>query len=135
MYIYVLKLLITEQFIGIWLLTMFVPTSIRCLYKSTGGERILNHPQRHPLPLPHIFVPTKSMTVVVGVAINNDGVQQLVKTMERRLNRVTKERDKYRQMLENTKRALSRMCQFSSKLTGVTRKQIKRNHCRRWIRS
>ena len=37
------------------------------------------------------------MTVAVGVAINSDGVQHLVETLEQRLKRVTKERDKYKQ--------------------------------------
>ena len=61
------------------------------------------------------------MTVAVGLAVNNDGDQQSVETLEWMLKRVTEDRDKLR-MVETTKGAFTRMNRFSTKLSGVTHK-------------
>ena len=57
------------------------------------GEGSCITPYPTTTPLTHRFVSRKIMTVAVGLAINIDGVWQLMETLERRLKRMTKERD------------------------------------------
>ena len=80
--------------------TNYVHTYLHKMFVQTHwrGKDLQSSPTAHLLYFYHTYsCKTNIMTVAVGVAINSDGVRHLVETLEQRLKRVTKERDKYKQ--------------------------------------